>query len=46
LEKSCLKKSLRNPATAKSVEEALKLIEVGFEYVCDLDEVKLFKKRK
>jgi len=33
-------------ATAKSVEEAQKLVEVGFEYVCDFNEVKLFRKRK
>jgi integrase len=33
-------------ATAKTVEEASKLIEQGFEYVCDLDGVKLFRKRK
>ena len=33
-------------ATAKSVEEAQKLVEAGFEYVCDFDETKLFRKRK
>ena len=33
-------------ATAKSIEEAKKLIEEGFDYVCDLDGVKLFRKRK
>jgi len=33
-------------ATAKTVEEAQKLIEVGFEYVCEMQEVKLFRKRK
>jgi integrase len=33
-------------ATAKTVEEAAKLIEQGFDYVCDLDGVKLFRKRK
>jgi integrase len=33
-------------ATAKTVEEAQKLIEQGFEYVCDIDAVKLFRKRK
>jgi hypothetical protein len=32
--------------TAKSVSEAAKLIEQGFDYVCDLDGVKLFRKRK
>jgi len=33
-------------ATAKTVEEAAKLIEQGFDFVCDLDGVKLFRKRK
>ena len=33
-------------ATAKTVEEAKKLIEQGFEYVTDLEGVKLFRKRK
>ena len=33
-------------ATAKTVEEALKLIDSGFEYVTDMDDVKLFRKRK
>jgi predicted RNase H-like HicB family nuclease len=33
-------------ATAKTVEEARKLIEEGFEYVCEVDGVKLFRKRK
>jgi hypothetical protein len=32
--------------TAQTVEEACKLIEVGFEYVTDVDNVKLFRKRK
>lgn len=32
--------------TAKTVEEAAKLIEQGFEYACDVDAVKLFRKRK
>jgi len=31
---------------AKSVEEATELIESGFEYVTEFDEVKLFRKRK
>jgi len=31
---------------AKSIGEATSLIEAGFEYVTELDEVKLFKKRK
>jgi len=32
-------------ATAKGVEEAQKLVEVGFEYRCDFNEVKVFRKR-
>ncbi|MEM3728568.1 MAG: tyrosine-type recombinase/integrase [Candidatus Bathyarchaeia archaeon] len=32
--------------TAKTVEEACRLVEVGFEYVCDMDGVKIFRKRK
>lgn len=31
---------------AKTVDEACKLLEVGSEYVCDMDNVKLFRKRK
>ncbi len=33
-------------AVAHSEEEACKLIEAGFEYVCDLNGNKIFKKRK
>lgn len=33
-------------ATAKTVEEAKQLIESGFEYVTDMEDVKLFRKRK
>ena len=33
-------------ATAKTVEDAQKLVEAGFEYVCDFGEMKLFRKRK
>jgi integrase len=33
-------------ATAKTLEEAKKLIEQGFEYVTEIDGVKLFRKRK
>jgi integrase/recombinase XerD len=33
-------------ATAKTVEEAAKLIEQGFDCICDVDGVKLFRKRK
>jgi len=35
-----------NSATAKNVEDASKLVEAGFEYVCDYDGIKLFRKRK
>jgi hypothetical protein len=31
---------------AASVEEAKELIESGFEYVCDIEHNKLFRKRK
>jgi integrase len=33
-------------AVAKTLDEACKLLEVGFEYVTDMDTVKLFRKRK
>jgi integrase len=33
-------------ATAKTVKDAQKLVEAGFEYVCDFSDVKLFRKRK
>lgn len=33
-------------AVAKNLEEACKLVEVGFEYVCDVDSAKVFRKRK
>jgi hypothetical protein len=33
-------------ATAKNIEEASKLVEAGFEYVCDYEGIKLFRKRK
>ena len=33
-------------ATAKTVEEAQKLVEAGLEYVCNFEEIKLFRKRK
>jgi hypothetical protein len=32
--------------SAKTVAEAQKLIEAGFEYVCEMEDVKLFRKRK
>ncbi|HKM59660.1 MAG TPA: hypothetical protein VJY36_02185, partial [Candidatus Bathyarchaeia archaeon] len=31
-------------ATARTVQNTQKLIEVGFEYVCEFSEVKIFKK--
>jgi hypothetical protein len=33
-------------ATAQNVQEAQKLVEAGFEHVCDFNDVKLFRKRK
>ena len=33
-------------ATAKTVAEASKLVETGFEYVCSFGENRLFRKRK
>jgi len=33
-------------AVAKTVDEARGLIKAGFEYVCDIEGVKLFRKRK
>jgi integrase len=33
-------------AVAKNLEEACKLVQVGFEYVCDVDNAKVFRKRK
>jgi hypothetical protein len=35
-----------NSATANSVEEAKKLIEAGYEFVCKHENVMLFRKRK
>jgi hypothetical protein len=32
--------------TARATSEAKELIESGFEYVCDMEQVKLFRKRK
>jgi hypothetical protein len=31
---------------ARTIEEATQLIEAGFEYICEMDNTKLFKKRK
>jgi integrase len=31
---------------AKTVQEACQLVESGFEYVCEMDDVKIFRKRK
>ena len=33
-------------ATAKTVQDAQKLVEAGFEYVCDFNDTKLFRKPK
>ena len=33
-------------ATAKTVQDAQKLVEAGFEYVCEFTDVKIFRKRK
>jgi site-specific recombinase XerC len=33
-------------ATASTVDEAKQLVEAGFEFVCDIHDIKLFKKRK
>ncbi|RLI45064.1 site-specific integrase, partial [Candidatus Bathyarchaeota archaeon] len=33
-------------AVARTVEKARELVEAGFEYVCDVDGAKLFRKRK
>jgi hypothetical protein len=33
-------------ATARTLEEGKKLVEAGFEYVCDMEDCKLFRKRK
>jgi hypothetical protein len=33
-------------ATAATVQDAQKLVEAGFEYVCDFNDTKLFRKRK
>lgn len=33
-------------AVAKTMEETKDLIEAGFEYVCEMEKVKLFRKRK
>lgn len=30
----------------KSVEEACKLVEANFEYICDVDNTRIFRKRK
>ena len=33
-------------ATAATVQDAQKLVEAGFEFVCNFEEIKLFRKRK
>jgi len=32
--------------TAKTIDQASQLIENGFEYICEIDGIKLFRKRK
>jgi hypothetical protein len=32
--------------TATNIKEATELIEAGFQYITDMDEMKLFRKRK
>jgi hypothetical protein len=34
------------PKVAKTINEAKPLVEAGFEYVCDVEDAKLFRKRK
>ncbi len=31
---------------AETIEDARKLVEAGFEYICEIEDVKLFRKRK
>jgi hypothetical protein len=31
---------------AKTVKEACALVEAGFEYICEMDDCKIFRKRK
>jgi hypothetical protein len=33
-------------STATTVQDAQKLVEAGFEYVCEFNEVKIFRRRK
>ena len=40
------KKEEYTSATAITIEDAQKLVESGFEYVTEIDGVKLFRKRK
>jgi hypothetical protein len=42
----CFENDDYHSAVARDVTEAQKLVEVGFEYVCDFSGVKLFTKRK
>jgi hypothetical protein len=37
---------LASQGISPSIDEARQLIETGFEYVCDMDSIKLFRKRK
>lgn len=40
------KKEEYTSATANTIEDEQKLVEAGFEYVTEIDGVKLFRKRK
>ena len=40
------KKEEYTSATANTIQDAQKLVESGFEYVTEIDGVKLFRKRK
>ena len=33
-------------ATANTVQDAQKLVEAGFEYICEFSDVKIFRRRK
>jgi len=40
------RRETETPIIAKTIDEAKELLEVGFEYVTDMDDIKLFRKRK
>jgi hypothetical protein len=39
-------RTLNGKKVAKTVKEACQLVETGFEYVCEMDDVKIFRKLK